>query len=106
MPIQINTTNLQLYEYHRQIQQMNKSIYGIFLNGKINEFIRYNGIRINGIIRMMDEIKNKYFECDENGKIKVTDEEKPQLLYKDGVNKEDYEKEFNEYMSQPTVITV
>ena len=76
MSQQIQATNQTLYNYHVELQQLHKSVLGMLLKAKINEFYKDNLLRINlieqGIIRIQkdhlvfDDEQIKYSDQTEN----------------------------------------
>lgn len=101
-----NVTNAVLYGYYKEIEQMQSSVMYQLLFGKIKDFGKINGGRINTIIKTQNEINQKYFEYNQDGSVVMIKEEgkpdEPKL--KEGMVKEDYVKEFDSYMAEETYI--
>lgn len=100
----INVMNLQIYKFHLEIVEMKGSVREMFFRNKISEFYKNNSLRLNSLLSLLDKIRNKYFETDENRNTKVGEDGLP--VFKEGLLKEDYEKEHTELMRTKTVIVV
>lgn len=101
---EMNVPNMQLYKYHLEITAMKGTVNEYFNRSKINEFYKGNAMRINGLLRLLDELRRKYCELDENGMTKVDENNQP--VFKADVKKEDYEKEHSELMRTKTILVL
>ncbi len=104
----INVTNQVLYNYHIELQQLHKSVLGLLLRPKINEFYASNGLRINlleqGILRIQKEHlvfdgeKIKYHEAKEG--------EQKQLVFIEGKTNDDLQKAYAELMEKEIALSI
>jgi len=101
---QMNVMNMQLYKYHLEITAMKGTVNELFNRSKISEFYKGNSLRINSLLRALNDIRIKYFELDENGQTKVDDKGQP--VFKEGMLKEDYEKAHTELMRTQTILVL
>jgi hypothetical protein len=101
---QLNIMNLQLYKYHLEITSMKGTVNELFNRSKISEFYKGNSLRINSLLRALNDIRLKYFELDENGNTKIGEDNQPVL--KEGFTQEDYEKAHTELMRTKTILVL
>ena len=97
-----NSTVGQLMSLHNQIQAMNGTATAFLLRSRIKDFYDKNGIRIETNGKKINAILEKYFEMDENKKIKV--DETKNRVFKAGMKEDDYKAEWAEIMNALTII--
>lgn len=98
-------TNRTLYTYNQEIHNMSGSILEKFHAGKINQFYKDNGIRVNTLMARLTAIAEDHYKF-ENGQIKhiaVDGKQVPVLL--PGKTTEEYNSKTNEYLDKETSIT-
>ncbi len=108
MSQQVQSTNQTLYNYHVELQQLHKSVLGMLLKAKINEFYKDNLLRINlieqGIVRIQKE--NLVFEGDQIQYSDQMENNQKIPLFLIGKTNEDLQKAYTELMGKQITITV
>lgn len=94
--MQFPVTNARLL----QLANDDEALMEMFMRMKFmtqkSEWVKNNGIRIETLNKKKNEMLKKYFVID-GDKVKHTEGEKPEPVYLEGMNKEDYEKEWTEF---------
>lgn len=99
-------TNRNLYGYHQQIEGLNGSIFELFMRGKIADFKKNNGIRINTLLEKMKAIQAEYFII-ENDEVKFEMiEGKKKFILLEGKTQDGFDEAVNELMDKPCAITI
>lgn len=112
-----NYTNSQLYQLFQEWGQLNRGLLGALLASKLREFNKNNHLRYESVLEGLSRIEQKYFEQKEDpkatfGKRTVFREEEfegrkqmvPVLL--EGMTLEDFEKEKQDFLNEPTQIVI
>ena len=115
----MKATNRVLISFHTEIEETRRSqsVWGFLLAGRIKEFYKYNGIKVNSIIENTKKINKKYYEYEllpeakeETIKFTKPDPEKPnerpKSIFKEGVKEEDFNKEWDELMKREVEILI
>lgn len=101
-------TYANLYAYNQEIQNMKGSVLEKFFRGKIDEFYKHNGLRINTMLEKLRHISADFFEMTEDEKqIKTIDKDgvkTPVML--EGKTTEDYNAKVNEYLAKEVPIAI
>lgn len=97
-----NSTVGQLMSLHNQIQAMNGTATAFLLRSRIRDFYDKNGIRIETNGKKINAIIEKYFEMDENKKVKVDENNK--RVFKPNMKEDNYKSEWAEIMNELTII--
>ena len=102
-----NATNRTLHTYFNQLEGLQSHVlYQLFFS-RIQDFVKNNGIRMQTLDKRIMELNKKYHEYNEDGTIIYNEADAegnvlPKL--KEGMEKEGYEKEFNDLMNEPVTI--
>jgi hypothetical protein len=102
-----------LYRYHLQIvdSQNNDDVIIHLLKGRINDFYKHNGVRLNSMLDKIQAMQKEYFQFDETGKVKTEDKpigetgetsNDPVML--EGKTYVEYLRKYNELMDTDCVI--
>ena len=71
-------TNQKLMQFHQELQNLNtNSVLGYLLIGKVNDFYKHNGIRVQTCIEAIQKIQFDHLEMDEKDHPKLTDPNDP-----------------------------
>lgn len=97
-----NSTVGHLMSLHNQIQAMNGTATAFLLRSRIKDFYDKNGIRIETNGKKINALLDKYFEMDENKKVKVDENNK--RVFKPGMNEDGYKSDWATLMNELTII--
>ena len=104
MPQTINIKNKQLYGYHIEIQNMKTSVLYMFNTSRINDFYKFNQIRISGLIKILEHLKDDWLQTEESGVVKLGEDKKP--IAKEGKTYEGYVQAWDEIMDRQNQIII
>ena len=68
--------NKDLYKYHLELEESKNTVYANLLRGRIADFYKNNGIRINTIMSNINALQKDYFVL-ENGVVKQDENKIP-----------------------------
>jgi hypothetical protein len=90
-----------IYAYHQQIQTWEKTgnILAYFHRGKIQEFYKEYGLRINTIYDEVLELQKEYFENEDTGNEVIIKLQDNKPILKAGKAQQDYNKAMTELMN-------
>lgn len=97
-------TNQTLLNIHRETQQLQTTLTGLFLKSKIKQFYTDNSIRIETILGKMQKLQSEFFVI-ENEKIK-TEGEDAQPVLKEGKDKKEFDDKFDALMKEEVNIKI
>lgn len=97
------TTNHILYTYHVEIQNLQKSVLGLLLRNKVQEFYKNNGLKIDLLSQGTLRIQKEHLVF-ENEQIKRNEDKTPVLI--EGKTNEDLQKAYDELMQKETTIII
>ena len=99
--MQAQFTNSTMLAFHNELESLNKSVVYYLLKGRIDDFYKQYGIRIESLIVRMNDIEKKYFVV-EGEQIKMEGEGKDaKPVMQEGKTMEDLNKEMIELLKQP-----
>lgn len=90
----VKVTNGQLSKWTRDLSDVNQSVLGVLLSGKIKKFVEANGLRMQELGNKINAIVKAYY----------AEPEYKDLL--EGKTREDFEKEMRELMAQENTIEI
>lgn len=100
------TLNRHLYQYHKQIQGLRGNVIELLLKGRINEFYKNNGVRVNTLIEKMASLQKDYYIY-EGEQIKTEEKDgKKVFVFQDGKTQEQFNAALENLMNQPTTIKI
>ena len=109
----MKVTNQQLISCYEQLVDMkrNGSVIAYILSSKIRQWENDNMVRINGILEKMKEIDMEYWQHTAvDGRIEYTMvdgvEGKREPVLKDGKDRQDFEKAYQELLGQETTMVL
>lgn len=98
-------TNEQLYRFHIEIQQLQRtSAIGFLLKGRINDFYKENNIRIQTLVEKLQQIQKDNLVCDANGMPKFNDKKEAELL--EGCTMEEFNRLTKEVMDRKVAVNL
>lgn len=101
-----NATVATLFRFEQEILAMQHHPEWFFNNGKIREFFKNNGVRLDSMRTQMKEITEKYFVM-EKGHVKMEGEgDGKKEVLKEGMTREDFDKERMALLEKETVIDI
>lgn len=90
--------NKTLYQYHLELETLKPHVLYFLFRNRIDQFYKNNVIRLNSLLKKLDDIQEKYFVI-ENGKVKQEGEPLMPVM-KEGMLFDEYNKEFTELMEK------
>jgi hypothetical protein len=109
----MKVTNQQLISCYEQLVDMkrNGSVLSYILSSKIRQWENDNMVRINGILEKMKEIDMEYWQHTAiDGRIEYTmvdgENGKREPVLKDGKDRQDFEKAYQDLLGQETTMVL
>jgi len=99
----MNATNRTLLILHKEAQQMQSTLNGLFQRSKLKQFYNDNGLRIETIHGKMRKLQSEYFVV-ENEQIKKDKDNQPVLL--EGKDKKEFDEKFETLMNEEVNIKI
>jgi hypothetical protein len=103
--------NKDLYRYHQQLQGGSNDIVFHLLTGRIKDFYKNNGLRINTLLEKIEKMQREFFQYGEDGFVKFqkvpvpnSEEMADEPVIQEGKSYDDYIAQFNELMERDTTI--
>ncbi len=101
-----NMKNKDLYNYHLQLEQLKSNVIYQLLRGRVQEFYRHNGLRLNTLTEKLQKLQDDFFVIINNNiqytKEVIDGEEtgKDTPVMQDGKLFSDYTEKYNEIMEK------
>lgn len=99
--------NKKLYQLYNEVQQMKGTAFGHLLKGRIADFEKNNGIRINTLCEKIRNVRSSHFILDKDLNVQYHPAEEgkaPEPIMVEGKTKEMADKAYNDLMDEPTII--